>query len=136
MAIGQEVKLMTTRSQNSARLRNCTNKKLRQECSSKVVIIVFMETNNQQKVSFFYQSAIVNWIKVDMANPLHVQLCDLFEPLDPKWPNSSRVCCEENVKQATKLMKKIEGFKPSRSLTNTVAWSSDLFIVLRPADWI
>lgn len=95
-----------------------------------------MKTNNQPKVQFFYQSAIVNWIKVDLNNPLHRQLHNLFEDVDPKFPNSPLSVAPENINQATKLMKKIEGFEPSESFTNTVAWASDLLIMLRPADWI
>lgn len=72
---------------------------------------------------FFYQSAIVNFVKVDLDNPLHKELFALC--------SFSGV---SDVKQATKLMKKIKGFKQSVSLNNTPAWGSDLFIMIKPVD--
>jgi hypothetical protein len=72
---------------------------------------------------FFYQSSIVNFVKVDLDNPLHKEL---FALCSFSGVNSG------DVKQATKLMKKIEGFKPSLSLNNTTAWGSDLFIMTKP----
>lgn len=83
---------------------------------------------------FFYQSAIVNYVKVDLDNPLHKELYDLIEDLDEDVPRRPRWVYPEHIKQATKLMKKIEGFKPSVSLINTVAWASDLSIHSRPVD--
>lgn len=77
---------------------------------------------------FFYQSSIVNFVKVDLDNPLHKEL---FALCNDTW---FRAVSPDNVKQATKLMKKIEGFKPSLSLSNTIAWGSDLFIMIKPVD--
>jgi hypothetical protein len=87
--------------------------------------------NIQNKTLFFYQSSIVNRVKVDLNNPLHKELYDLFEDLNEKFPNSPRFIPHQNVKQATKLMKKIEGFEQSYSLTNTPAWASDLWLQFR-----
>jgi hypothetical protein len=77
---------------------------------------------------YFYQSSIVNYLKVDLNNPLHKELYDLFEELSEKFPKTPRWVQPEHTKQATKLMKKIEGFKQSWSLNNTPAWASDLSI--------
>jgi hypothetical protein len=63
----------------------------------------------------FYQSAIVEHTPVDFNNPLHVRLLELI--VEDQVPSV----------EATKLMKKA-GFQPSESTTNTVAWSSDLFL--------
>jgi hypothetical protein len=78
--------------------------------------------------TYFYQSAIVNYVEVDLNNPLHKELYEMFEAPHPKFPKSPLSVASENIKQATKLMKKIPGFKPSQSLNNTIAWSTDLFI--------
>ena len=68
--------------------------------------------------TYFYQSAIVVYTPVDFNDPLHVQLHDLV--INNAVPS----------RQATQLMK-LSGFAPSVSLTNTPAWSSDLFVVDR-----
>ena len=87
--------------------------------------------NTQNKTLYFYQSAIVNRVKVDLNNPLHKELYDLFPELNEDFPNSPRSVPYANIKQATKLMKKIEGFQQSYSLHNTPAWASDLFLQFR-----
>lgn len=75
---------------------------------------------------FFYQSSIINFVKVDLDNPLHKELFALC--------NDFSGVSSGNIKQATKLMKKIKGFRPSLSLNNTIAWGSDLFIMIKPVD--
>lgn len=80
---------------------------------------------NTQLSLFFYQSAIVNKVKVDLNDPLHKELFDLV---------SKDGVAPENIKKATKLMKSIPGFTQGISLTNTPAWSSDLFIKSWPSN--
>lgn len=81
-----------------------------------------METTTTTS-QFFYQSAIVNYVKVDLSNPLHKELYEMFVP-GGLFPSIDSY----KIKEATKLMKKIEGFEQSESLNNTPAWSSDLFL--------
>lgn len=87
-----------------------------------------------QHAYFFYQSAIVNFVKVDLNDPLHAQLFNLIEnpetlALGSPYPHS---IAQENIKTATKIMKKIPGFCQSWSLTNTPAWASDLCVRSMP----
>ena len=88
-----------------------------------------MNDEQQNKALFFYQSSIVNYLKVDLSNPLHKELYEMFVPgglfpsIDPY-----------KIKEATKLMKKIEGFEQSQSLNNTPAWASDVFLRLLNVD--
>lgn len=88
----------------------------------------------QNKALFFYQSAIVVHVKVDHSNPLHAELLSLFEPRDQKIPAFMAGVRNEHIAKATKLMKKIEGFRQSTSLTNTPAWASDVFLRLLNVD--
>lgn len=73
--------------------------------------------------TYFYQSAIVNYVEVDFDNPLHQELFLMFDGYTP-WSTIA----PQRIAEATKLMKKIPGFKPSVSLNNTVAWGSDIWL--------
>jgi hypothetical protein len=92
--------------------------------------------NTATTTTFFYQSSIVNYVEVDLTNPLHKELYDLFEPINPKFPHSPTSIPQENIKQATKLMKKIEGFKQDYSLRNTPSWASSLSLWVKKNEWL
>jgi hypothetical protein len=83
-----------------------------------------MTTSNKQII--FYQDGIVNGLEFNPADPLHAELYELFESHD----HNSGIA-PEHIARATKLMKKIPGFFPSVSLTNTTAWASDLWLTVR-----
>jgi len=83
-----------------------------------------MTTSNKQII--FCQDAITNNLEFNPADPLHAELYELFESHD----NNSGIA-PEHIARATKLMKKIPGFIPSVSLTNTPAWASDLWLIVR-----
>jgi hypothetical protein len=81
-------------------------------------------TTNKQII--FCQSAIANNLEFNPADPLHAELYELFESHD-----DNAAIAPEHLAKATKLMKRIPGFIPSVSLTNTPAWASDLWLTVR-----
>jgi len=79
-----------------------------------------METNKKTKTKtkgFFYQREYSSYVEIDLSDPLHNELAYLFFDRDLSNPKWCPGVFPWSIKEATELMKKIEGFvgKPDAS---------------------
>ena len=77
-----------------------------------------METNKKTKTKgFFYQREYSSYVEIDLSDPLHNELAYLFFDRDLSNPTWCPGVFPWSIKEATELMKKIEGFvgKPDAS---------------------
>lgn len=67
-------------------------------------------TTKAKTKGFFYQRAYSTYVEIDMSNPLHKELAYLFFDRDLSNPKWCPGVFPWSIKEATELMKQIDGF--------------------------